>query len=185
DSLQVGLEQRVSKGFSAGIYYTLSRFLDDASDTFNPNVNGDVALPQDSFDIGAERGRSTYDRPQRLTGSFVWELPYKRGQQGATGKILGGWQISTSFNFQDGAPFTPLHGAGPPGALSGTSRLVGNSIRPNLNTTLDLSNMTIDELKEAGGASLFRPLCGNPSATWPGERVGSARRTMRHSDALF
>jgi len=185
DSLQVGLEQRISKGFSAGIYYTLSRFLDDASDTFNPNVNGDVALPQDSFDIGAERGRSTYDRPQRLTGSFVWELPYKRGQQGATGKILGGWQISTSFNFQDGAPFTALNGADPTGAISGISGLVGNSIRPNLNTTLDLSNMTIDELKEAGGASLFRPLCGNPSATCPGERVGNAGRNILRSDGIF
>jgi hypothetical protein len=185
DSLQVGLEQRISKGFSAGIYYTLSRFLDDASDTFNPNVNGDVALPQDSFDIGAERGRSTYDRPQRLTGSFVWELPYKRGQQGTTGKILGGWQISTSFNFQDGAPFTALNGADPTGAISGISGLVGNSIRPNLNTTLDLSNMTIDELKEAGGASLFRPLCGNPSATCPGERVGNAGRNILRSDGIF
>jgi Carboxypeptidase regulatory-like domain len=185
DSLQVGLEQRVSKGFSAGIYYTYSRFLDDASDTFNPNVNGDVALPQDSFDIGAERGRSTYDRPQRLTGSFVWELPFQRGQQGATGKILGGWQISTSFNFQDGAPFTALNGADPTGAIAGISGLVGNSIRPNLNTTLDLSNMTIDELKDAGGASLFRPLCGNPSATCPGERVGNAGRNILRSDGIF
>ena len=44
-----------------------------------------------------------------------------------------------------------------------------------LNTDLDLSNMTIEEIKDAGGASLFRPLCGNPSATCPGERVGNAR----------
>ena len=38
--------------------------------------------------------------------------------------------------------------------------------------------MTIDEIKAAGGASLFRPLCGNPSATCPGERVGNAPRNF-------
>jgi hypothetical protein len=185
DSLQLGLEQRVAKGFSAGIYYTYSRFLDDASDTFNPSVNGEVAVPQDSFNIKGDRGRSTYDRPQRFTGSLVWEVPYQRNQQGTLGRILGGWQLSTAFNFQDGPPFTPLNGADPTGALAGISGLVGNSIRPNLNTNLDISGMTIDELKEAGGASLFRPLCGNPSATCQGERVGNVGRNVLRADGIF
>lgn len=184
DSLQVGFEQRVAKGFSAGIYYTLSRFLDDASDTFNPS-SGDVAISQDSFNRGADRGRSSYDRPQRVTGSFVWELPFQRSQPGALGRIIGGWQINANFNFQDGPPFTALNGVDPTGALSGISGLVGNAIRPNLNTDLDLSSMTIDEIRAAGGASLFRPLCGNPSATCPGERVGNAGRNILRGDGIF
>jgi hypothetical protein len=185
DSLQLGIEQRVAKGFSAGIYYTYSKFVDDASDTFNPSVNGEVAVPQDSFDIKADRGRSTYDRPQRFTGSLVWEVPFQRSQEGFLGRILGGWQLNTNFNFQDGPPFTPLNGADPTGALAGISGLVGNSIRPNLNTDLDLANMTIDELRAAGGASLFRPLCGNPSATCPGERVGNVGRNVLRADGIF
>jgi hypothetical protein len=186
DSLQVGLEQRVSKGFSAGIYYTYSKFEDTASDTFNPSVNGEVAVPQDSHaPLSAERGRSTYDRPQRVTGSLVWELPIHRSQQGAIGHILGGWQLSTSFNFQDGPPFTPLNGSDPTGALAGISGLVGNSIRPNLNTNLDISSMTVEELRAAGGASLFRQLCGNPSATCPGERVGNVGRNVLRADGIF
>ena len=185
NALQVGLEQRVAKGFSAGFYYTYSKFTDTASDTFNPSVNGEVAVPQDSFNIGADRGYSTYDRPQRVTGSFVWELPFLRDQKGALGHVLGGWQVTANFNFQDGPPFTPLNGADPTGALSGIDGLVGSAIRPNLNTNLDLSHMTIDEIKAAGGASLFKQICGNPSATCAGQRVGNAGRNILRADGIY
>ncbi len=184
DSLQVGFEQRVAKGFSAGVYYTLSKFIDTASDTFNPS-SGDVAVSQDSFNIAADRGRSSFDRPQRLTGSLLWELPFLKEQQGLAGKLFGGWQVTTTFNFQDGPPFTPLNGVDPTGALSGISGLVGNAIRPNVATDQDLGSMSVDELIRAGGASLFRPLCGNPSATCQGERVGNAARNSLRGDGIF
>ncbi len=185
NALQVGFEQRVAKGFSAGFYYTYSKFTDTASDTFNPSVNGEVAVAQDSFNIAADRGYSTYDRPQRVTGSFVWELPFLRDQPGALGHVLGGWQITANFNFQDGPPFTPLNGADPTGALSGIDGLVGSAIRPDLNTSLDLSHMTIDQIKTAGGASLFRQICGNPSPTCAGERVGNAGRNILRADGIY
>jgi hypothetical protein len=82
------------------------------------------------------------------------------------------------------APFTPLNGSDPTGALAGIDGLVGNAIRPMLNTDLDLSKMTIEELRAAGGAALFRPLCGMPSATCPGERVGDAPRNLLRSDGI-
>ena len=53
-------------------------------------------MAQDSFDLAAERGRSTYDRPHRLSGNFVYELPWRIRQEDLAGKILGGWQISPS-----------------------------------------------------------------------------------------
>ncbi len=185
DSIQIGFDKRVAKGFSAGLYYSWSRFIDTASEIFNPSVRGEVAVAQDSFNIAADRGRSTYDRPQRLNGSFVWELPIQRSQQGALGKIVGGWQLASGFNFQDGSPFTALNGSDPTGALSGINSLVGDAIRPNLNTNLDLSNMSLAEILAAGGANLFRRLCGNPSPTCPGERVGNAGRNILRGDGIF
>ncbi len=184
DSLQVSFEQRVHKGLSAGLHYTYSKFVDTASEIFNIS-SAEVAVAQDSFDIGADKGRSSYDRPHRLTGNFVWELPVLREQKGFLGKLLGGWQMNANFTFQSGSPFSALNGADPTGALSGIDGLVGSSIRPNLNTNLDLSNMSIDEIKEAGGASLFKPICGNPSATCPGERVGNAPRNFLRSDGIY
>ena len=130
-SIQTGLEKRFSGGLSAGVHYTWSRFTDTASEVFNPSV-GEVAVAQDSFNIVADKGRATYDRPQRLTGNFVWELPWMRGSRAALiSKILGGWQLSSFFTFQSGAPFTPLNGSDPTGALAGIDGLVGNAIRPN------------------------------------------------------
>jgi hypothetical protein len=182
-SLQLSGEQRFNKGFSAGFHYTYSSFKDDGSDTFNPS-SGEVATPQDPFDIDAgEFAPSTYDRPHRFTANFVWELPVLKEQKGVLGRLFGGWQISSASTWQSGVPFTVFNGADPTGQHAGS--LVGNPIRPNLNTDLDLSDMTIQEILEAGGASLFRRLCGNPSATCAGERMGNAPRNLLRSDRLF
>jgi hypothetical protein len=182
-SIQTGLEKRFSGGLSAGVHYTWSRFTDTASEVFNPSV-GEVAVAQDSFNIAGDKGRATYDRPQRLTGNFVWELPWLRDQPNVLSKVLGGWQFSSFFTFQSGAPFTPLNGSDPTGALAGIDGLVGNSIRPMLNTDKDLSKMTVEELREAGGASLFRTLCGMPSPTCAGERVGNVPRNLLRADGI-
>jgi len=183
NSLQTGLEKRFSRGLSAGVHYTWSKYLDTASEIFNPS-SGEVAVAQDSFDIDADKAVSSYDRPHRLTGNFVWELPWMRDQQGVLGKILGGWQLSSFFTFQSGAPFTALNGSDPTGAIAGIDGLVGNSIRPMLNSDLELSKMTVEELLAAGGASLFRPLCGMPSPTCAGERVGNVGRNTLRADGI-
>jgi hypothetical protein len=182
-SLQTGLDKRFSRGLSAGLHYTWSKYLDTASEIFNPS-SGEVAVAQDSFNIDADKAVSSYDRPHRLTGNFVWELPWMRDQRGVLGKIVGGWQVSSFFTFQSGAPFTALNGSDPTGAIAGIDGLVGNSIRPNINTDLKLSKMTVEEIRAAGGASLFRTLCGLPSPTCPGERVGNVGRNTLRADGI-
>jgi hypothetical protein len=182
-SLQTGLDKRLSGGLSAGVHYTWSKYLDTASEIFNPS-SGEVAVAQDSFNIDADKAVSSYDRPHRLTGNFVWELPWMRDQRGVLGKILGGWQFSSFFTFQSGAPFTALNGSDPTGAIAGIDGLVGNSIRPNINTDMELSKMTVEEIRAAGGASLFRPLCGLPSPTCAGERVGNVGRNTLRADGI-
>jgi hypothetical protein len=108
----------------------------------------------------------------------VYELPFFREQQGVTGHILGGWQLNSFFTFQSGAPFTVLNGADPTGALSGIDSLVGNAIRPNLNTNLNIASMSIEELVKAGGASLFSRL---PSS---GVRTGNVGRNTLRADGI-
>jgi len=176
-SLQVSGDKRLSNAFSAGIHYTWSAFIDTASEIFNPS-SGEVAVSQDSFNRNADRARSSYDRPHRLTGNFVYELPFLRNQQGALAHLLGGWQVNSSFTFQSGAPFTVLNGSDPTGALSGIDNLVGNAIRPNQNTTLDTSRMNIEELLKAGGSSLYSVL---PSS---GVRVGNVGRNTLRADGI-
>jgi hypothetical protein len=182
-SLQTGVDKRLSGGLAAGVHYTWSRFTDLASEIFNPST-GEVAIAQDSFNREADRARSSYDRPQRLTGNVVYELPFYRDGAGLAGKFLGGWSIASAFTFQSGAPFTVFNGSDPTGAIGGIDALVGNSIRPNLNTNENLSGMTVAEVLEAGGRTLFRTLCGNPSATCAGERVGNVGRNSLRADGI-
>src|SRR5207249_8016699 len=177
-SLQLSAEKRLTRGFSAGVHYTWSAFIDDASEIFNPS-SGEVAVSQDSFNRRPDRSRSSYDRPQRFSSNFVYELPFFRTQQGALNRLLGGWQFNAFITFQTGAPFTVLNGTDPTGALSGIDALVGQAIRPNQATTLDTSRMTIPELLAAGGASLYRTLPSDGSV-----RVGNVGRNTLRADSI-
>jgi hypothetical protein len=85
-SWQNSLEKRFSKGFSLGAHYTWSAFIDSATEIFNPAVNGDVAVSQDSFNRRADRGRSTYDRTHRFHCDLVVRGPVHEGAGGRCGQ---------------------------------------------------------------------------------------------------
>ncbi len=175
-SMQTSIEKRLSNNFSAGLHYTWSSFMDTASEIFNPS-GAEVAVSQDSFNRNADRSRSSYDRPHRITGNFVYQLPFFKQQEGFAGRVLGGWQFNSFFSLQSGAPFTPLNGADPAAALNGIDGLVGNAIRPNLNTTLNIGSMSIQQLRAAGGASLFSQITA-------AQRIGNAGRNILRSDDI-
>ena len=188
-SLQMSMDRRFRGGLSAGAHYTWSSFIDTASDAFNASVRGEVAIAQNSFDRGAERARSTYDRPQRFTVNGVYELPAYRGQTGTLGRFLGGWQLGGVLTLQSGTPFGPLNGSDPTAALSGIDALVGDPIRPNLNTTLPISSMSLGELLQAGGSSLFSTLApckriGTTLTCAPGDRFGNVGRNILRADGI-
>lgn len=176
-SLQTSLEKRLSSNFSMAAHYTWSTFIDGASEIFNPSNSGDIAIPQDSFNWRADRGRSSYDRPHRFTVNGVYEVPFHRAQAGASGKLLGGWQLNYFLTWQSGAPFSPLNGSDPGARVLGINGLVGTSIRPNLNTDLDLAGMNIRDIQAAGGASLFRTV----TAASP---LGNLGRNVLRADGI-
>ncbi|HEV2884819.1 MAG TPA: TonB-dependent receptor, partial [Pyrinomonadaceae bacterium] len=189
-SMQLSMEKRLSRGFSAGAHYTWSAFIDTASEIFNPS-GAEVAVSQDSFNRSIERARSSFDRPHRITGNFVYELPFMREQRGFVGHLMGGWQVNSFFTFQSGSPFTPLLGVDPASALNGISGLVGNAIRPNLNTNLDLSGMSVEAIRFAAGnrtctiagTAVTGASClfGNVSVA---QRVGDVGRNTLRTDGI-
>ncbi len=188
-SLQVSLDRRFNRGLGIGAHYTWSAFIDTASEVFNPSARGEVAIAQNIFDPRNDRGRSTYDRPHRFSMNAVYELPFYRSQSGALGHIVGGWQVGAFLTFQSGTPFTPLNGSDPTAAEGGIDGLVGNAIRPNLNTTLNVSDMTLPELLAAGGRTLFStlPACQRITGTntcTPIQRFGNAGRNILRADGI-
>lgn len=186
-SMQVSLDKRLSRGFSGGMHFTWSSFIDTASELFNPS-GGEVAVAQDSFNLPADRARSTYDRPLRLSGNFVYELPWYRDQHGIVGHVLGGWQFNSFLTFQSGAPFTPLNGADPTGALNGIDGLVGNAIRANVIAPLPTTSAEeLFNLIRGQGQQFFRQLqCSGP-LTAPAttcQRLGNAGRNILRADGI-
>jgi hypothetical protein len=175
-SLQTSLEKRFFSGFSTAIHYTWSAFIDDASDVFNPS-DGGIAIAQDSFNRHKDRGRSSYDRPHQFTANAVWELPALRRRSALARYLAGGWQVSGFLTLQSGAPFSPLNSEDPGFRLAGIVDQVGNSIRPNLNTSLNLSSMSIEEILRAGGRTLFSKVTAD-------QPLGNAGRNILRADGI-
>jgi outer membrane receptor protein involved in Fe transport len=188
-ALQTSLTKRLSQNISFGVNYTYSSFIDTASETFNPST-AEVAVAQDSFDLQNDRARSSFDRPHRLSGNVVYELPFFQEQRGALGRILGGFQFNSFFTIQSGAPFTVLNGDDPAGALNGIDSLVGNAIRPNLVSNRDLSSMSIPEIRAQCGTPVTSPafLVNRCPAFFSrvgaGQRVGNAGRNILRAQRL-
>jgi hypothetical protein len=100
--LQTRYEGRPLATLSAGIAYTWSRSIDNASD----HIAGPLA--QTPFDItGGERGLSAFDRQHVLTLHFVWDVPVFQSQRGLLGKLIGGWSVAGIVRSQSGLPATP------------------------------------------------------------------------------
>ena len=109
NALQFRFQQYLTDGLSFLASYTYSRSIDDASSFFTSA--GDSNFPQDSYNVRAERGRSNFDVPHRLSLSYSWALPFGRGQRwlsngGVAAALFGDWQTYGIWTFQSGRPFT-------------------------------------------------------------------------------
>lgn len=121
-SLQVNFDKRFSDGFKFQIAYTFSRGIGDVFDSGGRSVN---ALPQDSYNLRAERGLLGFDRTHNLVVNYIYELPFFKGGHGALGRVLGGWEISGITTVSSGPTASPGISTGRNG-LATRPDLVGN-----------------------------------------------------------
>src|SRR5579862_6024011 len=73
-SLQTSFRSQNWRGFSGFASYIFSKSLDDASDGIDFNF-ATAALPQNSFNLHAEHGPSTFDTRHRFTAALDYALP--------------------------------------------------------------------------------------------------------------
>jgi hypothetical protein len=137
-ALLVRVERRLSKGFSISAAYTLSKEIDNMVPSVNgfPGESFAGAGIQNYYNLRGERALSSWDTPQTLVISYVYELPFGPGksffnQRGAVGKIIGGWQINGNTTFQSGPPLQITGGSGS-GSFAGTQRPNWNGENPTL-----------------------------------------------------
>jgi len=137
-SLQVTGEKRFSQGLLFLVGYTWSKSLDDTS-TWSGLGGQESPFPQDPTRIFLEKGRSGYDLRQRLTVTWVYEVPFKSGNS-VVNALVSGWQTSGLVTLRTGFPFSVTVGGDIPNAGTQNTRanLVGDPRLPDGQGSVDL-----------------------------------------------
>jgi hypothetical protein len=166
NSLQVSLEKRLSKGFTGQVSYTWGKALTDAPDHISTSGGGagvDTGTfrePQNSYDLGKERGPAEFDIEHRFVASYIWELPFGRGRHfgsdwgRALDFVAGGWQLTGIHVIQSGLALTATLGGASVLNLGGERRA-----RPNLvgEPELPSSDRTIQRWFNTSAFAPFSP----------------------------
>lgn len=120
-SIYHSFQLKAQKRFAAGLYYLVSYT--------NSKLMTDVGTSiQDAGNRRAEWALASFDTPQILWTSAIYELPFGHGkrffkQNRAIDALLGGWSISGVVSYQSGAPMRP--------SQSNTLALFNTAQRPN------------------------------------------------------
>jgi hypothetical protein len=111
NGLQASLTHPQAKGLSVRVAYTYSRSLDNTPEELENN-SGD---PPNGRNYSSWYGPSDFNIPQRISGSYVYDLPFGHGKQmlnsGPLAYVFGNWRTSGVYTFYSGHPFTASWGS--------------------------------------------------------------------------
>ena len=137
NALQTSLRKRFGHGLSFLASYTFSKSIDDVSSlnitgSASQPVAGENDLPQNPFNLAAERGRSMFDARHRFVLSYEWSPPWWKQGHTWYQRVLGNWQLNGITTYMSGTPFTVFDSQDV--SLVGTApEITGfSSNRPNL-----------------------------------------------------
>ena len=122
------VNKRLSGGIALGANYQYSHSIDDAG-----SVGGtSTVVAQNWQDLRAEEGNSSFDQRHKVSGTYLYELPFGQDKRwvttGAGAHILEGFSVSGSYTFATGTPLTPSYQAAASSVACGTA----GSLRPDL-----------------------------------------------------
>jgi trimeric autotransporter adhesin len=153
-SVTFRLRRRLTSGIGAGIAYTLSKSIDDAS-----SIGGTAGIvAQNDRDLEAERGLSSFDQRHRFTGDFTYDLPFgekkKWFDSGAAAQWFGNWQLNGNVQLASGTPFT----ARVLGATTDVAAGVNGTLRANYNgAPIAIGSPTTTDFFNVGAFSVPTP----------------------------
>jgi Carboxypeptidase regulatory-like domain len=177
NALQVLLQRRMSRGLQVQVAYTYSNTLTNVTGngTF---AGGKGSIDGDAYNLMSEYGRASFGLPQRVVGTFLWEIPYSGGGLGKA--ILGNWGLSGVASLQSGFPLTigsliagNIYGS------SGNAQLcpnfsIGNIVNPGP------VNRKLSDYFNASSVSCTPPAVGN-GYSWGNTRLGTVQGPGEHN----
>ena len=132
-SAQVTFNKRFNGGGTLLGNYTWSKFISTAESTNAQIEVHNTGVIQDYTNLRGERSLLSYDVPQRLVISYIYDLPFGKGKHflansgGVVNQVVSGWSAGGITTFQAGFPL----------AITATSNNLSNLygagvIRPNV-----------------------------------------------------
>ncbi len=127
NTLVVSLRKRLQKGLSLQATYAYAHSIDDAT-----SVGGiGNAVAQNWQDLQAEESNSSFDIRNKVSGNFVYELPFGADKTyfttGRTAHLLEGFSASGTYTLASGTPLTPSYVA----SVTDVARGSAGSERPD------------------------------------------------------
>jgi hypothetical protein len=118
NSLQAILQKEMSHGLQGQVSYTYSKCMSDSTGYYGAwnNALSASAYWQNVYDQRSEWAPCYYDATHVLSAYSVYQLPFGRGKQLASGvpkavdEVIGGWAVSPIVSFRTGWPM-PIYGA--------------------------------------------------------------------------
>jgi hypothetical protein len=141
-ALQSKIEWRMSADFTLLSSLTISQTKDNGSQSLE-NANGNFPAPQDFRNLDADFGLSEYHQPYNSTTSFVWTLPFGRGQRWGSGvaswmdAVIGGWQFAGVNRINAGERVTLTYAPGATFVVSGIAQDFRGANNYRANVTCD------------------------------------------------
>jgi hypothetical protein len=110
NGMVVSVEQRFTR-WGSGLYqvnYTYGHALDEVSNGgLSFFTSAGSVFPQDADNLRGSYGAAEYDARHSVTGSFVWEVPFKQAFGGhGPDSLVKGWQVSGTILARTGNPYS-------------------------------------------------------------------------------
>ncbi len=155
-SLQLKVEKRFARGASVLGSYTWAKLISDTDTLTGWLEPGGGMAVQNSNNLRPERSVALYDVPHRAVISFIYDLPFGKGQpllgdaSGAVNRVIGGWGVNGVSTFQSGNPLnmtmavntTNSFGGGQRPNSTGVSAKLDGSAQSRLNGWFNTSAFT-------------------------------------------
>jgi hypothetical protein len=152
NALQLSYNHRFSKGLTALVSYTYSKFLDNVEGNNAWSYSGNPG-PANTYNLAAEKSVDGSDTPHSLVANYIYELPIGRGRAIGSGMnrltnaVVGGWEVSQIATFKSGIPLS----------ISGANyNSFGGNPRPDVVGNVHVAHPTIEEWFNTG-AFAFAP----------------------------
>ncbi|MSO20040.1 MAG: TonB-dependent receptor [Acidobacteria bacterium] len=158
NSLQFSMQQRMRGGLSIEGTYQLSRTMDEISGIAGSSDFQNVtSFSMDPDDRGRDYSRAAFDIRHYMVVNGTYNLP-NFGLNGIAGQVLGGWSLSSLFNYSGGEPFSVVNRFD----RAGNSTIIfGNQERPNVASGASnnpiLENPTADQWFDLKAFELQKP----------------------------